>query len=1114
MFRSLLYGCLLNLIISSMVLAFDKSMSVFYPLPLQEQGKVIVAQNLYLGSDGGIWIHDVHGKVVFFDGQNILPQRGSVLPLTSSQIVYANSAFWTFEQHELFRTYPNGQKELMLSLTPGTQINQIGASNGMIWMTDSENFYSYEIRSGRIYSLSLHELYQLNSANKLVINDAQYMVSKWALATNVGVYVSEEQGFEHVKKSGKHYIQKLYFSHKRRELLVGTRNGALLIDIENKRSLPERIGSSHVLSIAETEKEYWVGTEDGLFVYSFITEKVVQLESNRSGDYALLGRKIYAMVNDFQGGMWIATDQGIFYYSLFGQQFTRYAAQSLSSDGSKAQLRKIKAWSSEGDYLAITQQGLYNFKFSDELRKHLIYPGEINDFTVSGEHVWIATGKGVVRYNLNQRIIDTPQLPMPLLQTAVEHLTVDSQGNLWGSSSNQIWSYSPTEHTYTDYGAEWMVKKYSPSRITLLASVDRGIVIGTEHGVYSLFGKQIRFDFSSHRYGEIIQVLPHTDGDIWVVGAYGVFLWRKDQPEAEPIELIEENIRPLCIAESEQGIWLISSKGISHYQSQGQLQKHFGAPYGLISNEFLSSSCSVGNNQDSSIIIGSQLGVVRANTEELAVSNIPNIQVMFSQVSVNHITKLLGYRASSPLKIAYGDAISFQFGALPSSRNQSLEYKLNDEGQWQRFDWALLSFDQLLPDKYRLRVRSANPTQRYRTEALFDFEVMQPWYMTSFAILGYAVTLLGTLALAFWWRTRMILRANRKLKAQVELKTSQLRHQSKIVLSNNHQLRKQLQVHHNILGKVLDSIEPSLRHIASHAKLRGWTEFDTPFSKMKQELAQLQFMHRGDVEESKKHDLHLLIESALKSWQEEYSKALIKLTYVGETRFIEVRQFNLDVLFNALLTDAIKRLYKHQELSIRLEARETQAVVVFSDYGAPAENLETIQVNLTGFGSYPFHELVNRSGGELRVLALRERNVIEIAWPLTTVTDIESFKMDESELEDKPSLDSVDQEWLSKIEKLIEQNYSDPNFTTSSAAKSLYVSERSLQRRFKAVTGRTFKEFLNEVRLEKACQSLLGGTKIAQAAFDSGFNDPSYFSQRFKHHFGLSPSQFIEDREV
>ncbi|MCX9564517.1 AraC family transcriptional regulator, partial [Vibrio cholerae] len=231
----------------------------------------------------------------------------------------------------------------------------------------------------------------------------------------------------------------------------------------------------------------------------------------------------------------------------------------------------------------------------------------------------------------------------------------------------------------------------------------------------------------------------------------------------------------------------------------------------------------------------------------------------------------------------------------------------------------------------------------------------------------------------------------------------------------------------NILGKVLEGVDPLLRHLSSYAKVRGWYEFDVPFSKVKQELGQLHFMHRGDVEESKYHDLHLLIESALKSWQEEYSKAAIQLTYSGETRFIEVRQFNLDVLFNAVLTDAIKRLYKHQELNIRLDIRDAHAVVVFSDYGVPIENIESVQVNLTGYGAYPLQELVTRSGGELRVFALQERNIVELAWPLATLAELEPFKSDESEPDVKPSIDAVDKEWLSKIENLIEQNYSDPN---------------------------------------------------------------------------------------
>ncbi len=75
---------------------------------------------------------------------------------------------------------------------------------------------------------------------------------------------------------------------------------------------------------------------------------------------------------------------------------------------------------------------------------------------------------------------------------------------------------------------------FSPSRITVLAKVKDGIVIGTEHGAYSLLEKQIRFDFSSHRYGEILQVAEDSSGHIWLVGSYGVFSGVKISPKLSP----------------------------------------------------------------------------------------------------------------------------------------------------------------------------------------------------------------------------------------------------------------------------------------------------------------------------------------------------------------------------------------------------------------------------------------------------------------------------------------------------------------------------------------------------------------------------------------------------
>ena len=110
-------------------------------------------------------------------------------------------------------------------------------------------------------------------------------------------------------------------------------------------------------------------------------------------------------------------------------------------------------------------------------------------------------------------------------------------------------------------------------------------------------------------------------------------------------------------------------------------------------------------------------------------------------------------------------------------------------------------------------------------------------------------------------------------------------------------------------------------------------------------------------------------------------------------------------------------------------------------------------------------------------------------------------------------LRKIQQEWLIGVYQVVEGNYHDSAFGTRAVAKTLFISERNFQRKFKTITQRSFMEYLIEVKLEKACELLISGSKVADAAFDSGFNDPSYFSKRFKRHYGLSPTQFVTENE-
>ena len=100
--------------------------------------------------------------MLFFDGQNILPKSGSALEFKQVHIAFLDNAFWSFAGNEIYRTTPGKSRELMFSLTPGTEILRIGVSGRYVWVSDTANFYTYHIESGDFSSYSLMELYQYN----------------------------------------------------------------------------------------------------------------------------------------------------------------------------------------------------------------------------------------------------------------------------------------------------------------------------------------------------------------------------------------------------------------------------------------------------------------------------------------------------------------------------------------------------------------------------------------------------------------------------------------------------------------------------------------------------------------------------------------------------------------------------------------------------------------------------------------------------------------------------------------------------------------------------------------------------------------------------------------
>ena len=108
------------------------------------------------------------------------------------------------------------------------------------------------------------------------------------------------------------------------------------------------------------------------------------------------------------------------------------------------------------------------------------------------------------------------------------------------------------------------------------------------------------------------------------------------------------------------------------------------------------------------------------------------------------------------------------------------------------------------------------------------------------------------------------------------------------------------------------------------------------------------------------------------------------------------------------------------------------------------------------------------------------------------------------------SISSADEQFLERLQKVMDENLTQPDFSADRFSKEMGVSRMQLHRKLKAITGQSTSEFLRSQRL-KLAYNLLKEKKanISEIGYTVGFNDPSYFTKCFKQEFGASPTDYF-----
>lgn len=93
--------------------------------------------------------------------------------------------------------------------------------------------------------------------------------------------------------------------------------------------------------------------------------------------------------------------------------------------------------------------------------------------------------------------------------------------------------------------------------------------------------------------------------------------------------------------------------------------------------------------------------------------------------------------------------------------------------------------------------------------------------------------------------------------------------------------------------------------------------------------------------------------------------------------------------------------------------------------------------------------------------------------------------------------------------ELIESHYRKPELSIDTLAREMNINRTSLYRHFVEELGMSPKNYITQVRMEKAIHLLKSGEYSVKAiSYSVGFADPLYFSKVFKKYTGLSPRAY------
>lgn len=216
----------------------------------------------------------------------------------------------------------------------------------------------------------------------------------------------------------------------------------------------------------------------------------------------------------------------------------------------------------------------------------------------------------------------------------------------------------------------------------------------------------------------------------------------------------------------------------------------------------------------------------------------------------------------------------------------------------------------------------------------------------------------------------------------------------------------------------------------------------------------------------------------------------------GEDGFAKAQEFMPDLI----ISDVMMPKVDGYELARQIRSDELTShipIIMLTAKAAEAEKLEGLETGVDAYLVKPF---------STQELQIRIRKLIEIRQALLA-------KVQEKPVisASKVMVTSVDQQFLERMQSIVEENIENENFQLEDLCREIGMSRSHLHRKLSALLGISPAHYIRRIRMERARQLLEDKAgNVSEIALQVGYASIATFSRAFRDTFGAPPSEFLK----